>query len=351
MEQSQEYFSGVIGDPREDERVKNGWSIDEILPASAPVNWKKKKISELSDYPIWNQYRTSACVAFAKAKQVSIAIFKLTGVWIDFSPASIYQLRANKPGLGMNIADANDIVNNIGVTLEALMKSQNLTEEEIHAVKRTRVADLFAKAIAEAVVSYVYVPATIDRIAQTIESGKAVSLLIFAMPDEYTDTPKIKYPNLTYAQAEIRHEVDATDYYIHDIYNKVLWIDDSWGVGHGQGGHRNFTEEFISKRVILADAIDVFSFDGAPKTTFKFETNLKLGDNNQEVVKLQDMLKYEKVFPSNQPSTGLYGPITAGAVLKWQLANKVAPEAELVSLKGEHFGPASRAVANAKFIS
>lgn len=352
MEQPTKFFSGVVGNPLEDIKVVEGWSIDEILPASAPVNWKKKKESELADYPIWSQYRTSACVAFAKAKQVSIVIFKMTGVWIDFSPASIYQLRANRPYPGMNISNANDIVNHSGVTLEALMKSQNLTEEQIHAVRRTRVADMFAKAIAEAVVAYLYVPVSMERIAQTIEAGKAVSLLLYAQSDEYNkETPIVKYPDLKYADADIRHEIVATDYYINEKGIKIIWADDSWGIDDGQGGHRNLTNEFISARVILADAIDIFSFEGlnTKPPTYSFDVNLTIGDNSPEVVKLQDMLKFEKKFPVDQASTGLYGPITAEAVMKWQIENEVAPEYELRELKGNHWGPASRAVANNKF--
>ena len=164
-----EYFTGVIGDPREDAKVKNGWSIDEVLAGSAPINWVEKSVSQRPQYPVWNQAGASACVAFSKAKQISIRVFNMTGVWIDFSPASIYQLRSNKPGLGMYISNANDIVNNSGATIEALMKSQNLTEEQINKVHRSKIADMFSKAIAEAVVSYLYVPIDIDRIAQTIE--------------------------------------------------------------------------------------------------------------------------------------------------------------------------------------
>lgn len=302
-------FTGVIADdPRLDPRVQNGFTIGEVLAESAPFAWKNKKISELVNYPVWDQNSTSACVAFSKAKQVSIKIFQMTGAWIDFSPASIYELRSNKPAGGMGIPNANDIVNNSGVALEALMKSQGLTEEQINNVRRSKVADLFAKAIAEAVVRYLYVPIDIDRIAQTIESKKAVSMLIFANYDEYSQmVPRVIDPNLTYANAPIRHEVVGVDYFLDVNGVKRIYINDS--AHFGGLAVRELTEDFITKRCILADVIDVFTFDPdtAAKPTY-----------DESVKSLQDCLKFEGLFPQNQDSTGIFGPITTQAVKDFQ---------------------------------
>jgi hypothetical protein len=341
-----EFFTGVLEDPRTKEEKLKDWSADEVLAGDAPAEWRMK---EPRSFPIWNQYSTSACVAFAKAKQISIEVWRQTGVWIDFSPSSIYQLRRNADR-GMYIADANEIVNKRGVSLEALMESQNLTEEQIMAVKRTKVADLFASAIAEAVVSYLYLPVGIDRIAQAIEKGPAVSLLIYANADEYTDIPEAKNRYLTYDKADIRHEVVAVDYYLDQTLGKVLAIEDSWGPGHGQGGRRIFTEDFVNMRVVQADYFSVFSFDGeTPKPKLNFTKDLKFGDQGEDVRKLQDMLKFEGKFPTDQDSTGYYWHITAKAVLAWQIEHKVDSLTELNRLGGHFFGPASRKTANQKF--
>ncbi len=302
------FFTGVIDDPRTDPRVQNGHSIDEILAASAPLNWARKGMSELVAYPIWNQNQTSACVAFSKAKQISIKIYDLTGVWIDFSPASIYQLRSNRPGEGMNIADANDIVNHSGATLEALMKSQNMTEAQINSVKRTKVADLFAKAIAEAVVQYLYVPVDIDRIAQTIESKKAVSLLIFATNEEYSRmTPVIIDKDLDYWQAPIRHEVIGVDYFLDENSTQKVYINDS--AHFGGLPVREFTKEFLEKRCILADAIDVFTFEPGEGEKPRYDGS---------VISLQKCLRFEGLFPSNVDFVENYGPQTSKAVSAFQ---------------------------------
>lgn len=313
--ENNEFFTGIIEDPRLDPKIQQGWNINEVLAESAALNWVVKSISDVKNYPVWNQAGTSACVAFSKAKQISIRVFNMTGVWIDFSPASIYQLRLNKPAGGMNISDANEIVNKTGVALDALMKSQNLTEEQIDAVKRTRVADLFAKAIAEAVVRYLYVPVNIDRIAQTIESGKAVSLLIFADYNEYSRmVPIVENFNLTYLAAPIRHEVVAVDYFLSPDGTKKLYINDS---SHFGGlAVREFTEDFITKRCILADALDVFTFEPATEDKPKFDGT---------IISLQKILRYEGFFPMGVDYVERIGPLTKEGLIKFQLKYRIIP--------------------------
>ena len=307
--------TGVSLDPRLDSKVTSGWTADELIAGDPPLVWKQKQISELKQYPIWNQYSSSACVAFSKAKQISIEVFRLTGVWIDFSPASIYQLRSNKPNLGMGIGDANSICNNQGVTLEALMKSQGLTEAQINAVPRTKVADLFAKATAEAVVNYVYPTVDIEKIAKILDKGYAVSLLIFANFDEWDAEPKIKHPNLTYADAQIQHEIVAVDRYLTQNSEKALFIEDSWGVGNGVGGRRTLTESFLMKRCIMADALLTFSFDGGGNKPSYDGT----------IVSVQKCLRYEGFFPVDIPYSENYGPITRAAMIKFQLKYNIEP--------------------------
>ena len=347
-----ELFTGVIGDPREDERVKNGWSSEEILPSAAVIEWKPKTLDELKKYTIWHQNGSGSCVAFAKAKQIAIEIQRQTGVWFDMSPASIYQLRANQGTAGMNIADANEIVNKRGVAFEAFMKSQNLTEAQINAVKRTALADKLALAIADAVINYLYVPVNIDKIAQAIEEYEAVSLLIFANGDEYGDIPQINNPNLTYAAATIKHEITAIDYYLHPTYGKSLWIEDSWGLNFGQGGRRTITEAFLLKRCILADHFVQLQFNGqqeeSGKPVYTFNNNLNFSPTffvNEEVKILQNILKYEGLFPVDKESTGYYGAITARAVLAFQNKHGVPHD----NLEGKLVGIKTRSKLNALY--
>jgi hypothetical protein len=305
------YFTGVLGDPREDDRVKNGWSIDEVLASSAAFEWKEKK--DRVRYPVWNQHQTGACVAFAKAKQISIRIFNMTGVWIDISPSSIYQLRTNQ-GEGMWPQEANHIVATRGATLEALMKSRGMTEQEINAVKRTKVADLFARALAEAVVSYLYVPVDADRIAQTIHSGRAVSLLVFGTFAEYARRePVIQVPNLTYENAQVRHKIIAVDYEKGKGVKKILCEDSSHFGGLAE---RDLTEDFLIKRCILADAIDVFTFDPGGGENPRYDGS---------IVSMQRCFRYEGLFPEDVDFVENLGPLTLKALRAFQVKHKLHP--------------------------
>lgn len=283
------------------------------------------------------------CVAFSKAKQVSIEVFNLTGVWIDFSPAFIYQKRKNN-GVGMWVADANDIVVKQGTTLEAVMKSQNLTEDQINKVKETLVAKGFAEGVKRACESYFYLPIDMDSFARVLDNH-AVSLLIFAEPDEYTTMPVARHDYLTYETAKIKHQVTAVDYFLKDG-QRCLWIEDSWGEGTGQGGRRIFTEDFVLKRVRSADYFDRFLLDPQEGIDYKFYKTMKFGDKGEQVILLQNFLKDKGYFPVNQISTGNYLSITAKAVLDWQLANNVDSEEELLKLQGHFFGPKSLRVVN-----
>jgi len=283
------------------------------------------------------------CVAFSKAKQVSIELQNQTGSWIDFSPSFIYKRRQNQ-GMGMWVADANDIVVKQGTTLEAVMKSQNLTEDQINKVKESKVATAFAGGVKEACQSYFYLPISIDAMANVLDNH-AVSLLLFAEPDEYTEMPVARHEYLTYETAKIKHEVTAVDYFIKDG-QRCLWIEDSWGEGMGQGGRRIFTEDFILKRVRTADYFDRFILDEPNDTPYNFYQDMKFGDKGDQVILLQNFLKDRGFFPINQLSTGNYYHITAKAVLEWQLANNVDTKETLLNLKGHYFGPKSREKAN-----
>ena len=75
-----------------------------------------------------------------------------------------------------------------------------------------------------------------------------------------------------------------------------------------------------------------------PKPKFTFQNVLLYGQSNYSIKILQDILKYENLFPLNITSTGNYLQITAKAVLAWQRKHKVASESELSSLMGKRVG-------------
>lgn len=340
-----EEMLGVLPDERPEEEKELDYQGEELLPQGSIVDWRDKEIDQLKKVNrVKNQGSVGQCVGATKATQLEWEIKRLTGEWLELSPLSIYRERANQ-GSGMWVHDAHNIVKEKGATLEALLKSENLTEHEASISKLTTTAKAYAKALTSIDFSYLYLPIQIDKIATALEMGHAVGLILFANRDEYTNVPYIKDKDLTFQTASIRHSITALDYFIYNG-KKALWIVDSWGVGHAQGGYRIITEDFLNARVITADYFDRFVLNAQNPQKYDFYMNLKFGDKNEQVILLQNFLKERGYFPFNQPSTGYYGNITANAVLKWQLDNKVDDETELKRLRGHYFGPKSREYVN-----
>jgi len=154
-----------------------------------------------------------------------------------------------------------------------------------------------------------------DSIAQRLEEGRSVSLLLFANFNEYGADPIILDPTLQYEDAQIRHEVVATDYsYVSG--RKCLRIEDSWGLAGGIGGRRWFSEDFVTKRVILADCLAVFDFEGGVGTRPSYDGT---------IISLQTCLRFEGLFPTDVPYAENYGPVTKDAVKKFQVRYNISP--------------------------
>jgi hypothetical protein len=125
---------------------------------------------------------------------------------------------------------------------------------------------------------------------------------------------------------------------------KYLLIEDS---SHFGGINRRLiSEEFFRARNWFARYPMNFIFDSEsptplpqpekPKYTFK--NVLTFGMTNGDVKALQEILRYEGLFPTNISLTGYYGAISAKAILAWQKKYAVAPLSELDSLQGRRVG-------------
>jgi hypothetical protein len=126
---------------------------------------------------------------------------------------------------------------------------------------------------------------------------------------------------------------------------KGIWAKQSWGTGAGLNGWQFLNEDYFASGHIL-DAMGLLynSKPDAPPQ-HQFGADLKLGDTGAEITALQTLLAYDGEFNLNP--TGLYGPITARAVLQFQLKYSLASVATLDELGGHIVGPATRAKLNA----
>ena len=156
-----------------------------------------------------------------------------------------------------------------------------------------------------------------DAIADMTTKGKAVLLGVRFYRDEWTDFPTVK-PNETGQM--LGHGIAAVDNVLKNG-KKYIVIDDSWGLAYAVQGQRYISEEFLKARCFYAGYTQnlILEENTTPKPKHTFTHWMHRGDKNADVVALQNILKYEGMFPINSTSTGLYGAVTQSGVKKFQI--------------------------------
>ena len=338
--------TGALIDDRPQEEMEKDYLFDEIVAATNPVHWREKPQSQWRSFPIYDQDGSGSCVAQAVTKTLGILYWLRNKSYVHFSATHLYQQRSNRPAAGMHAVDAWNIARN-GVTLEELAPSQMMTDAQMDLMVveeyKRRVGEIFK------IPNYVALPVRdIETVASTIQTtGKGVMVWYWFTGREWTDVPRILDSNLPLrGTSTLRHAVTAVDFTYHKG-KKALIIEDSWGPGHGTGGRRIITEDFHNVRNYYAGyplqfkfEDDIFNPDPKPRHTFTREMRFSPTFSiDPEVRKLQDVLKFEGMFPRNTDSTGYYGAITARAVLQFQKKYQVASLTELEALQGRIAGP------------
>lgn len=352
---STEKGTGALVDTRAPEEQLKDYLFAEAVPSIDAVEWEEKLPVEWRKFPIFDQNGSGSCVAQTMAKLLGILYWLKNNDYVHFSATDIYQRRTNKPLAGMSGVDAFNIARK-GVTLEVLTPSQKLTDKQMDEAKveqyKRDVGNVFK------IENYLVMPTKdIDVIASTIQkTGKGVMVWFYfsdgLTPKEWTAVPEIKHPNLALSGPKTaRHSVTAVDF---TLYNgkKALIIEDSWGVGHAMNGQRIITEDFFIERNFFAAYPIGFDFTPPPtseRPQHEFEYDLEFSPQfvyRTDVEALQEILKYEGLFPSNIESSGYYGAITAKAVDAFQRKHQVAPNVELDKLQGKRVGEKTRKVLN-----
>lgn len=347
MENEPEFQSGALLDTRSEEEKLKDYKFEEIVASANPVTWVEKTQTQWRHFPIFNQDGSGSCVAQTMAKLLGVLYWLKNSVYIHFSATDIYQRRANKPDGGMGGIDVFKVARK-GVTLEDLVPSQNMSDSQMDSIDipqyKKDVGTVFK------ISNYVEVPpGDIETVASIIETTKkAVMVWFYFKRDEWTEHPQILHPTIDRAASDTaRHSVTAVDFALVDG-KKCLIIDDSWGPNYGFGGVRVIDEDFFRERNFFVAYPVSFKFDDPTpnKPKYTFTKSLDFGTTGTDVVALQDILKFEGMFPSNVASTGVYGAITASGILKWQTQHNVAPLAELNQLQGRRVGPKTVAALN-----
>ena len=348
--------TGATLDLRSDEERQKDFRFEEIVATATPVTWISKPREKWRSFPEQDQHKTFSCVAQS--------IKKMMGVWytlknpddpyLEFSAAYIYEQRKNKPRPGMSGVGALEIARKDGTSLESLVPSTQANDMDMDRIQIHQYERDIAKVFRAT--NYLTVePGNIDTIASIIQTTrKAVMVWFYFTQSEWSQfTPQIQNPGLTPSSPGLfRHSVAAVDYSIVNG-EKCLIIEDS--AHFGGLSTRVVTEQFFKARNVFAAYLMGFQFDDQLPTNplpevleetrprYDFKKDLVFGQEDADIVALQNILKFDGLFPKNVQSTGRYGAITAKAVVGFQRKHQIAPEAEIVSLEGRRVGPLTRA--------
>lgn len=316
---------GLIPDPRSLIDISKDFQMQEVIPQAVALHWNRG-IEGAPVYSVRDQDGSSSCVGQAIAK----ALETITGVVQSAHP--VYRRRSNFPIPGMFLQDGMNIIKHLGTTTEQLDPSQKMTEAQMNG-------DLFVQT---PLTELIYVGVDyrdIDSIATAIETQKQCVLTLMS---NYSEWDVVK-PVVLNQDTTFGHAICGTYYFTDPTGEKCILIDESWGLK--QIERRLITETFIKARgtggkyFVPQDVILP-----VPKPKFTFKTQLLFGQTSSDIKNLQDILRYENLFPV--ASTGYYGNITARGVLQWQIKYSVDTVAVLNSLGGRTVGPKTIAKLN-----
>lgn len=333
--------TGAILDTRPESEKQNDNQFKEIVASASPVNWLEKQASMWRKFPDQNQGQSNSCVAQTIKKMAGINVWLKENSYIPFSATYIYQQRSNKPAPGMNGVESFEIWKR-GITLEQLVPSEKMNDIEMDNEK----VEKYEKDIADIFRLSNHIGLTngdFDTVASVIQTtGKGVMVWFYFLSDEWSlQIPSIRYPNLNLnSPSTLRHSVCAVDYFLYGGVQYLL-VEDS--AHFGGITRRLITRDFFTKRNFFSRYPMNFVFQDPnipiPTPHYIFTKNLAFDQTNTDIKNLQDILKFEGLFPTNTASTGYYGAITAKGVLAFQKRYKVDLDANLDLLQGRQVGP------------
>lgn len=317
-----ENYIGVIEDPRSEEEKKCDFKSEGLIPSAIPVEWKEKE--SFKSYLIKNQDGSSSCVAQATSKLLGIHEVVEGREYKNLSPKFIYTRRSNYPDGGMWFQNALEIACKDGSCEEELLPSE-FKRESFMNDKTQETPNCAENALKYKGKNYVALPIDIDKIAEVLAQGYGVLLGFRFDYNEWTTKPKM------YSDSKLacHHGVCATDFGLLDG-QKVISIDDSWGVGTGKGGQRFITEEFLEQRCTYAGyALSLVYEPEDEEFHYQWVRGMRFyGVHNvkKDVMALQKALQTRGYFPKNAKIDGIFGAITLKAVKDFQRSYLLVPD-------------------------
>lgn len=315
-------FTGLLLDPRPTFLREADFIHEERVMGPVEGVFKNPQILN-SGYPYKNQKRTSSCVPHGVGLALSIERKTDTGNYASLSEMFAYRLRSNYPQEGCFPQNIFEVYKKRGAPLYDSLPTPEF-EEQANAVILTNQMSAEAEIYKGNEYWTLKYPNEIQTIAEVAQQGHAVAITIFATGDEWgREFPIISVPNLTYGQAEIRHEVCVLPKSSFTLNGKkyITVQDSAW---FGGKKLRHLSEDFIKLRNRTAIYWDtVANLGSGAKPKYTFTKVLTVGSQGPEVVQMQKLLISEGLLPSDL-ATGLFAGRTLAGVRAFQ--NKYADE-------------------------
>jgi hypothetical protein len=201
--------------------------------------------------------------------------------------------------------------------------------------------------------AYAFPTFDLESVAQAASACQGVCLGIYGCNNGTWNSTQPKPPTAADMALGPYSIANPKGYWAHYVYGaeaqiyngkKGIWIPQSWGTAAGIKGWQFLDEDYFALGAIWGSMVFIYNPTPSAPPQHTFNTDLHLGDNNMDVLALQQMLAYDGEFTVSP--TGFYGQITAQAVLKFQIKYNLASVASLDQLGGHVVGPASRAKLN-----
>lgn len=303
------FEGGVLPDLRSEEEKALDYQQSEIVASVSQPVWVKK--TTFKSYPKRLQNGSGSCVMQGVEKERGIIAKDKYGEFITFSANPGYQSRQNPAISGSTYLDAVKSTNN-GSIHESFLPSQSMTDEQMMTAKIPEAYKDMAKVFGA---KRVKILKNIDVIASTLDAtGKGIGLTVMFGPGEWFGNYQVK-EILPMGQWPWGHYVVIVDYTLNNKGEKCLVIEDS----ACEDGYpvRLVPESFFNARTYWEPSyiVNFKTYEEKPEKP-KFDGS---------ITSLQDILKYERLFPANVDSTGFFGPITKNALINFQIKYGIVP--------------------------
>ena len=330
------------------------YRFEEILGTPPPITWEPMDQNPEPLFPIKRQNGSGSCVGHSVSKVLGACEFYEGGTYRDLSARFIYAQRSNE-GEGMYLREAMKIGIEKGCSLESLLPSQGLNEEQMNKTNDILI-DTKQIALVYKAKNYLYCDMNFDNLASILEQKIPIALGIAGTTNGWRNPPNgiVRPPqpgeDLWYHAIAIMPENKKGKNYGLINGRKSLIIDNSWSYYWGLKGQCILQEDylpFMRWNFFFEDLPDDWrdkAMSVVKKPKYEFKNDLYYGmKENPEVKILQQALAHFGFFPFHISFTGNYYSITQEAVQTFQVANNIASQGELGFGR---FGPKSRETMN-----